>query len=314
MLASLVTTTLLCPVLMAQRPSYAAVPVHVQPSAKHFSSNAVRATFRGFKNQDSSPTLSDMLSPETNKAGERRIAIFEVLEPLAYKRLSPYASQQMTVGQLFKVELDVPIFGQSADITAMVKTLVVGEEVVAKVDEVFVFDGMHEGQMQTTLVRMVRRNATGGSPAPAATAAPVVQATPAAVVPAATPAGSDEPAEIQAQDLDLPTVGLTSASEQRQDQRQARFQNINHTDISVRVRNGVQEVIRIEKSMVPGAGREYVRMYINDVEVDPDTQEPLAASSDIPANFEKIDEPVQPQPAAPAPSQEAAPLPSGSSF
>lgn len=294
MLTSLITAAMMSPMLVAQVPIVRTAPVQVQPSAKHFSSNAVRAIFRGFKDQEASPTLSDMLSPESGSVGQHRIAIFEVIEPLAYKRLSSYASQQMVVGQLFKVELDIPVFGQDIAITEMVKTLQVGEEVVAKVDEVFVFDGQREGHLQTPLVRMVRRNAA---------------------------AQAGEATEIQAQELDespAPLVQVAapmpSTNQAGQNQRQARFNTMNRTVQTVRVRNGVRESIRVETEMIAGTNRSITRMYINDVEVDPETQEPLASTSPMPQVFNEPLPAEQPAQQAPVQKQEPIPLPTGETF
>ncbi|MFI3244401.1 MAG: hypothetical protein R3Y56_09135, partial [Akkermansia sp.] len=198
-LTSSIIALMMSPALMAQIPVMIPAPVMVQPSAKLFSSKAVRATFRGFKDQENSPTLSDMLTPTNPNApvASRRIAIFQVVEPLAYKRMSPYGSEQWKVGDLFKVELDVPLMGQSPEITEMVKQLQVGEEVVAKIDELFVFDGQAQGKLITPLVRMVRRNAPPAvAPVPATEATEEITAVDP-VEPAGTDATIPPPAPIQ---------------------------------------------------------------------------------------------------------------------
>ncbi len=274
------------------------VPAQVQPSAKHFSSNAVRAIFRGFKDQENSPTLSAMLNEQNEQAvarGQRRIAIFEVIEALAYKRLSAYASQQMTVGQLFKVELDVPVFGQAPENTELVKTLQVGEEVVAKVDEVFVFDGQSTGHLDTPLVRVARRNAPH-------------------IVPTAPPQE-----EIQAQDPEAGSMApLQDAAplptQQQQAAHQARRSNsMNRSMISVNIRNGVQEKVELRQSLIPGTNEVQTRMFINDVEVDPHTKQPLSAAP-AEAAPQNTQSPDSTESTSPAPLQTAEPLPMGTTF
>ncbi len=318
LLSSLIAATVMSPAVMAQFPVLVPAPVMVQPSAKQFSSKAVRASFRGFKEQENSPTLSDMLAPPNPNApvASRRIAIFQVIEPLAYKRLSPYASDQLKVGDLFKVELDRPLMGQTPEITETVKTLQVGEEVVAKIDELFVFNGHEQGELITPLVRMVRRNA------------------PPAVAPAPAPAEeltAVDPALPQQEAMPMPSV--QQAQQPQQGGGPIVRRQASSTFVSVRTVNGVTEKVEVIKESVPNSTEMRTRMYINGVEVDPETKQPLAAPAAIPApapaeaTSAPAPSPVTPEddnkedsatpapPAAPEPPvQNAEPMPQGTTF
>ncbi len=310
---SLVASAMLSPILMAQIPMLVPAPVMVQPSAKQFSSNAVRAIFRGFKQQESSPTLSDMLTPpapNTPPMAQQRIAIFEVIESLAYKRLSPYASKQLEAGELFKVELDIPLLGQSEEITEMVKNLQVGEEVVAKLDELFVFDGQQQGRLTTPLVRMVRRNAppqnhTDVIPAP----------NPTAEIQAVDPADAT-PQPIQGA---LPMPQNQSASNRDNGPIIRRNTTSNSSFVSVRSVNGVTETVQVQQERLPGTNEVRTRMFINGVEVDPQTKQPLSTTPAAPATpNEPAPSPVVPEdetaPPAEQPVQKVEPLPVGTTF
>lgn len=312
LLSSFIAATVMSPALMAQFPVLIPTPVMVQPSAKLFSSNAVRAIFRGFKDQEHSPTLSDMLAPPHLNAmvDSHRIAIFEVIESLAYKRLSPYASQQLKVGDLFKVELDVPLMGQSADVTDLVKTLQVGEEVVAKIDELFVFDGQEQGKLTTPLVRMVRRNAPPASPIPAPAETEEIQAV-------ETDANPAQP--VTQQSIPLPTT----QTPQQEGPIVRRNNGGSSSFVSIRSANGVSETVQVKQERDALTGEVRTRMFINGTEVDPETKQPLIPEPATPAPVPTA-VPEAPSPAIPAPTpatsadstptQQVEPMPIGTTF
>ncbi|MFI3243212.1 MAG: hypothetical protein R3Y56_03045, partial [Akkermansia sp.] len=65
--------------------------------------------------------------------------------------------------------------------------------------------------------------------------------------------------------------------------------------VSVRSINGVTERVEVQREIDPISNQVRTRMFINGIEVDPETKQPLAAPAAIP-------EPAPAAPAAPAPS------------
>ncbi len=216
-------------------------PTRVQGNCDLLASNTVRATFQG---------LRDLQVQGINDAAPAtvQVAVFEVIDNLAYRRFVRYGDGELTPGTRFTVAVSRDIPGQPAAIADTIAAMQPGEEAVMKIDHLYVFGGQ-EGKALRPCSRMVRR-------ADAAAAAPA------------------QPQPIQ------PIVNQSSAFSRQ---------------VSVSVNgNGQTESVEVVTQKDGMTGAVTQRMFINGVEVDPTTRQPLAAATPQP----------QPAPApAPAPAQ-----------
>lgn len=234
-------------------------------------SNTVRATYKGLRDL-TKPTLSDAIQPTIT-----RVAVFEVIEPLAYRRYNRYGNKRLQAGALFGVEMNKEVLGQPASVVDTIEQMQPGDEAVLKIDHLFIFDEK-ENRSVNPCTRIARK-----TPAPAAT--------PATTTPGST---ATPPAP-------LPTTvaPLTGNSFGHATSRETRI------SITPDGNGGMkQERIDIHRELDPATQEMKTRMYINGTEVDPHTRQPLQQAPAMPT---PAPEPA-PAPAAVPPAPAPAPV------
>ncbi|MBR1978209.1 MAG: hypothetical protein IJ985_01750 [Akkermansia sp.] len=243
-------------------------------------SNTVRATYKGLRDL-TKPTLSDAIQPTVT-----RVAVFEVIEPLAYRRYGRYGNNRMRTGSLFAVEMSKEVLGQPAAVVDTISQMQPGDEAVVKIDHLYIFDDQ-ENRSVNPCTRIARKIT-----APAATPAPAAPA-PAGTTQPATP-GS---AATSAAPLPTTVAPLTGGSSfAHATSRETRISIVPDGNGGMK-----KERIDIHRELDPATQQMKTRMYINGTEVDPNTRQPLQQAP-APA--------AAPTPApAPAPAPAAAPAP-----
>lgn len=231
-------------------------------------SNTVRATFKGLR-ELTKPTLSDAIQPTVTN-----VAVFEVIEPLAYRRYGRYGNKRLQPGALFAVEMSKEVMGQPANVVDTIAQMHPGDEAVMKIDHLFIFDE-EENRSVNPCTRIARKMT-----APAPTAAAPQPATPGSAATAPAP---------------LPTTVAPLVGNNSFGHATSRETRISITPDG----NGgmKQERIDIHRELDPATQEMKTRMYINGTEVDPNTRQPLQQA------------PAANQPSAPAPAPEATPAP-----
>lgn len=236
-------------------------------------SNTVRATFIGMHDlavqtiNDDAPTTA-------------RVAVFEVIDLLGYKKYQHLGDGQLTPGTKFTVSMSRELPGQPAGIADTIAQMQPGEEAVLKIDHLYMMTGP-QGESLRVCSRMARRAAqpaVSTEPAPADAAAPAPLPQP--VVPAGAAAGN------------------------------AHFSATSSSVSITRDANGVVTEKRTESHFDPATGQMQTRMYINGKEVDPQTGQPLLQPIETPAPAATPAAEQTPEPApAPASEQPSAPAP-----
>ncbi len=211
-------------------------PTRIQGNCDLLASNTVRATFLGVR------TLQ-VQTFEQETPGTVDVAVFEVIDNLAYRRLVRYGDGSLKPGARFTVSMSRDLPGQPASVVDTISQMQPGEEAVMKIDHLYLF-GDQEGKPIRPCSRMARRQgATADAPAP------------------------------QPQLQTAPSLQTSAVSRQ----------------VSVSMNgNGQTETREIITQKLPGSNEVTRRMFINGVEVDPATKQPLADAQ-------------QANPAAPAP-------------
>ncbi len=212
-------------------------PTRIQGNCDLLASNTVRATFEGIQTLQTQSL--DQATPVTV-----HVAVFRVIDNLAYRRFVRYGDGSLKPGARFTVALSRDLPGQPSSVVDTIVQMQPGEEVVMKIDHLYLF-GDQEGKPIRPCTRMARRQ--GGA------------------------AGA--PAQPQLQTG--PSLQTSAVSRQ----------------VSVSVNgNGQTESTEVISQKLPGSQEVKTRMYVNGVEVDPTTRQPLAT----------------PQQPAPAPAQQKA--------
>lgn len=239
-------------------------------------SNTVRATFRGIRTV-TSPSLNEQEQGKTTQ-----VAVFEVIEPLAYRRHTRYGDNRMRQGQLFGVEMNRELPGQPAAVIDTIAQMQPGEEAAMKIDHLFVF-GDEENSTIHPCTRIARRNAQ-----PQATAAPQTAPADAPLPTTVTPLNPATPG----------SAHMTATS------RETRISIVPDGQGGMK-----QERIDIQRDLIPGTNNMKTRMFINGTEVDPTTRQPLTAPvATTPQQSAASVQPAQPsQPPAAAPTPQPVP-------
>lgn len=220
-------------------------------------SNTVRASFVGLRDMP-------VQTVEQDAPTMVQVAVFEVIDSLGYRKYVRYGDGQLTAGTRFTVAMNKELPGQPASIVDTISQMQPGEEAVLKIDHLYLLGG-REGTPIRACSRMARRNAqpmvtTGDTQVPAdSNTQPATPALPTSVAPlggGATPQQPDQPQ-------------FTAQSSRVMMQMDG---------------NGNMQTIRISQQ-TDASGQTTTRMFINGVEVDPQTRQPLNS--------------VAPQPAAP---------------
>lgn len=136
-------------------------------------SNTVRAVFRGIQ------AVAD--------GSAAQVAVFEVVQNLAHKRVVRYGDGQLPAGMIFTVSMDRNLPGQPSSVIDEIMQMQPGEEAVMKIDHLFLFEEP-QGQNLRPCTRLARKPATaptipGTVPAIPGVPAPVEQQTPPAAQP-----------------------------------------------------------------------------------------------------------------------------------
>lgn len=193
------------------------------------------------------------------------VAVFEVKQNLAHRRYDRMGDGALKAGKLFSISLATDIPGQDAELGSRIRELQAGDEALLNIDHIYVF--REEGNENVhACTRFVKIQPRQAS--------------------------EDAPAAAPAQErLPLP---MTSSSRQV------------FTQITVEPdgQGGMRRMKIVEQRERSADGQEHVRKFINDVEVDPQTNQPLPLSASQPQQ-----QPAQDTAATPAPTAEDADTP-----
>ncbi len=229
------------PALLADNaPDLRAMPAGLMPTMQVrgncdlMASNTVSACFVGLR--DLAVQRVDQDEPSTVQVG-----VFQVINNLAYRRFNRIGDGQLVPGMQFTIAMNKELPGQPAENVDTISTLQPGEEVVMRVDHLYLITGQ-EGESIRVCARLARRNAQ-----PATTAA----------APAPLPIPGAQPTA---------TNGLQYSS--------------SSTSFSFSTgSNGQMQTVQTSRVYDPATGQIKTRMIINGVEVDPVTRQPLAPAT-----------------------------------
>ena len=238
--------------------------------------NTVRATFKGL--QDSAVTAPD--GTLTNG----RVAVFEVIENLAHRRQSRYGDGAMQPGSTILVEMSRDLPGQPAEIVDTISKLEPGEETVMRMDHLFLY-GEPNGSFVRPCARMARKE-----------------------IPTPSDVEAEDPDDSPLQNV---TISMPGINGHATISGSGQFSGHSfYKTVTVDAKgNKITQEIETRTEQDPKTGKAKTRMFINGIEVDPKTRQPLMPSTvpdQQPAQPEvkpeaKPDSPVQPPAPAPAP-------------
>lgn len=239
-LGSVMALAMSTPMLLANNaPDLRAMPAGLMPMQARgncdlMASNTVSASFVGLR--DLAVQRIDQSEPTTVQVG-----VFQVINNLAYRRFNRIGDGQLVPGMQFTIAMNKELPGQPAENVDTISTLQPGEEVVMRVDHLYLITGQ-EGESIRVCARLARRNAQP-------------------TVPAAAPAPLPIPGAQQAA-----TNGLQYSS--------------SSTSFSFSTNSsGQMQTVQTSRVYDPATGQIKTRMIINGVEVDPVTRQPLAPAT-----------------------------------
>lgn len=242
-LSSVMALAMSTPMLLANNaPALRPMPTGLMPMQARgncdlMASNTVNASFVGLR--DLAVQRVDQSEPTTVQVG-----VFQVINNLAYRRFNRIGDGQLVPGMQFTIAMNKELPGQPAENVDTISSLQPGEEVVMRVDHLYLITGQ-EGESIRVCARLARRNAQPA--APAATPAPLP--IPGAQQPAA---GGSVQYSSSSSSFSFTTGGA----------------------------NGPQmQTVQTSRVYDPATGQIKTRMIINGVEVDPVTRQPLAPSA-----------------------------------
>lgn len=220
----------------------ALAPMQAQGNCDLMASNTVRAAFVGLR--DLAVQRVDEDEPSTVQ-----VALFQVIDNLAYRRFNRIADGQLMPGMQFTIGMNKELPGQPAENVDVISTLQPNEEVVMRVDHLYLITGQ-EGESLRVCARIARRN--------------VAAAAPDAQIPAATAAPAP-----------LPIPGAQPSMSTGGFQMMSRSSSFSMTTGA----NGEMQTIQTSRYYDSTTGEVKTRMLINGVEVDPVTRQPLAQAA-----------------------------------
>lgn len=209
----------------------------VQGNCDMMASNTVLASFVELRNL--TVQRVDQAEPATVQ-----VAVFEVTDNLAYRRFNRFADGRLEPGMQFTIAMNKELPGQPAEYVDTIAAMQPGDQVVMRVDHLYLMNGQ-SGESIRTCGRMARRNAP---------------ATPPSAMPAAAPAP-------------LPIPGAVQQPHGMNLQMSSRSFSMT-TDA-----NGQMQTVQTSQEYDPATGQMKTRMIINGVEVDPVTRQPLAQAA-----------------------------------
>ena len=220
-------------------------PVQARGNCDIMASNTVTAQFVGLR--DLAVQRIDQDEPDTVQ-----VAVFQVANSLAYRRYNRIGDGQLTPGMQFTIAMNRELPGQPAENVDTITTLQPSEEVVMRVDHLYLITGQ-EGESIRVCARLARRSAN-------------------AAVPAATPASAPAPLPIPGS---RPSMGGMNSGMQITSSSSSFSMS---TDAS-----GQMQTVQTSRYYDSATGEIKTRMLINGVEVDPVTRQPLAPAEAAPA-------------------------------
>lgn len=242
-LSSVMALAMSTPMLLANNaPALRPMPTGLMPMQARgncdlMASNTVNASFVGLR--DLAVQRVDQSEPTTVQVG-----VFQVINNLAYRRFNRIGDGQLVPGMQFTIAMNKELPGQPAENVDTISSLQPGEEVVMRVDHLYLITGQ-EGESIRVCARLARRNAQPA--APAATPAPLP-------IP-----GAQQPAAVG-------SVQYSSSS--------------SSFSFTTGGANGPQmQTVQTSRVYDPATGQIKTRMIINGVEVDPVTRQPLAPAA-----------------------------------
>lgn len=253
------------------------------------SSNAVRAAFKELR---SIPVVSLDAAPDTEE-----VAVFEVKENLAYRRYDRMGDGALSPGKLFAVSLRTDIPGQDAALSQQIREMNAGDEALLNMDHIYVFraEGNENVHACTRFAKIqpqptIQRPVEPAAPMPSTATAPMPTA----------PTQATEPTAADAAPMRLQPNSTSARSVETR------------LTIEPDGNGGMRRMkVEVHREWTP-TGEERIRKFINDVEVDPQTDQPLAipgAPMIQPAAQPQQTAPAAPAPQAEAPSEQAPPIP-----
>lgn len=245
---------LLSPVVQADihagMPAVPNMTAQMRGNCDLLASNTVRATYKGLRDL-TKPTLSDAVQPTVT-----RVAVFEVIEPLAYRRYGRYGNNRMRTGSLFAVEMSKEVLGQPAAVVDTISQMQPGDEAVVKIDHLYIFDET-ENRSVNPCTRIARKITAPATSVPAPATQPT---TPGSAATTAAPAPL--PTTV------APLTGSNSFAHATS--RETRISIVPDGNGGMK-----KERIDIHRELDPATQKMKTRMYINGTEVDPNTRQPL---------------------------------------
>lgn len=244
-LSSVMALAMSTPMLLANdAPALRAMPGGLMPMQARgncdlMASNTVTASFVGLR--DLAVQRIDQPEPTTVQVG-----VFQVINNLAYRRYNRIGDGQLVPGMQFTIAMNKELPGQPAENVDTISTLQPGEEVVMRVDHLYLLTSQ-EGESIRVCARLARRSAAGVPTAPAA--------------PAAAPAP-----------LPIPGVQQTGMGGVQYSSHSTSFSLSTSSD-------GQMQTVQTSRVYDPNTGQIKTRMIINGVEVDPVTRQPLAPAA-----------------------------------
>lgn len=244
-LSSVMALAMSTPMLLANNaPALRPMPAGIMPTQPRgncdlMATNTITAHFVGLR--DLAVQRVDQAEPTTVK-----VAVFQVINNLAYRRYNRIGDGQLVPGMQFTIAMNKQLPGQPSENVDTISTLQPGEEVVMRVDHLYLITGQ-EGESIRVCARLKQRNAQQA-------AAPVAAPAPLPIPGAQAPAAANG-------------IQYTSSS--------SSFSFSSNS-------NGEVQSIQTSRYYDSATGEIKTRMIINGVEVDPVTRQPLAPSTPAP--------------------------------
>lgn len=212
------------------------VPVQTRGNCDIMASNTVTAQFIGLR--DLAVQRVDQEEPDMVQ-----VAVFHVKNNLAYRRYNRIGDGQLVPDMQFTIAMNRELPGQPAANVDTIAAMQPGEEVVMRVDHLYLITGQ-EGESIRVCARLARRNAAATTPG--------------------TPAAAPAPLPIPGAQPTTGGVQITSSSS-----------SFSFSSDS----NGQVQSIQTSRYYDSATGEIKTRMFINGVEVDPVTRQPLATAA-----------------------------------
>lgn len=252
----------------------AARQVENEPGVYHsdlLASNAVLAVFKELRS-------IPIVSLETATPTTAQVAVFEVKQNLAHRRYDRMGDGPLQPGKLFPVTLAADVPGQDAALAEQIRTMKPGDEAVMNIDHIYIFrEEGNENVRACTRFAKAEQQPADAAPIPPTAAVSSPTPAPAAV---SSPAAQDSSAD----DSGIQTfirMGGNSGS------NSAYGSSVSTSIVMKPDAQGVMRRTKVEIRREYSGGKETVRKFINDVEVDPQTDQPLDPATTDPQDAPK---------------------------